>query len=118
MAREWETVVMVNIDYLIRRSRLTLESLSRVTSIPKSTLNRWRTGETKPGPENLLKFCEFFNVTLDDIYKKDIRPIRGKNFVTKKIVGQIKRTPENLPTQKSKSPNRDCFQLGLFCMEE
>lgn len=113
--REWETLFMVNVEYLIRKSKLTLESISGRSGIPRQTLQRWSVQKCNPGIESVLKFCDFFNVTAEEIFTKDLRPIRKHSFGFKLLMGNIKNSSESLPDQKkNKGPKFESNQLGLF----
>ena len=67
-----------NLKYLIDKENLSLNQLSRRTSINKSTLHNYLNGVLPQGLIALIKISHFFKIPLEElIFKKE------ENFVTK-----------------------------------
>jgi transcriptional regulator with XRE-family HTH domain len=53
--------------------KLTQAELADRLQAKRCTLAKWETGEASPRINNIRKIAEFFNVSLDDLYKDDKR---------------------------------------------
>jgi transcriptional regulator with XRE-family HTH domain len=61
-----------NINYLLSKSADKLQIISNKLGIKSSLLSNIKNGRSFPSYEVLLKFSEIFNVSIDDLIKKDI----------------------------------------------
>ena len=53
------------------RLKLSKKELSKELGVAPSTVSGWENGEYAPGADTLIKLCDLFKITLDDIYGKN-----------------------------------------------
>ena len=56
---------------LRKDKNLTQEQLAEILGISRENISRWENGVTEPSRENLIKFADLFNVTLDYLLNRD-----------------------------------------------
>lgn len=61
-----------NLKFLIRRSGITQKALGREIGKERGAVNSYFTGKALPPVDVLLKICEFFGLTLDEIVRTDL----------------------------------------------
>lgn len=74
-----------NIKYLRNRKKWSQASLAEQLDVPRSSLSDYERGHTFPGIDCLVKICEIFDVSLDDLVRtqlshKDLEIIRNKDL--------------------------------------
>ena len=62
-----------NIKLLRKRRRLSQEELATELNIKRSSLSGYEIGSSEPNFETLLKFSEYFNVSIDKLLKQDLK---------------------------------------------
>mgnify|MGYP003636406880 CR=1 FL=1 len=66
-----------NIQLLRKRRNLSQADLSKELQIKRSSLSGYEIGNTEPNFENLLKFSDFFNISIDKLLKSDLNRLSG-----------------------------------------
>ncbi|MCB9352595.1 MAG: helix-turn-helix transcriptional regulator [Lewinellaceae bacterium] len=61
-----------NIKHLRQEHRLTQEDLASQIDKSKGNISAYEKGKILPPVDVIIKFCEIFNVSLDDIIHKDL----------------------------------------------
>lgn len=76
-----------NLKELIKRRSVSLTKVSKETGVPMSTLSEWTAGREPKISEALLKICDFFGVSLEELVlsSKD-RKSNGKSMVWQNIL--------------------------------
>lgn len=46
--------------------------VSKATNIPASTFTDWKTGKSKPKLEKLIRIAEYFEVSVEELIKKEV----------------------------------------------
>lgn len=64
-----------NIQLLRKRKNLSQADLSKELGIKRSSLSGYEIGNAEPGFENLLKFSEFFNISIDKLLKINLKKL-------------------------------------------
>lgn len=64
-----------NIQYLRKRRKISQADLSTELNIKRSSLSGYELGNTEPSFENLLKFSDFFKVSIDKLLRLDLRKV-------------------------------------------
>ena len=59
--------------------KLSQVKLAEILSTQQSSINRYETGQSTPGPETLLKYADYFDVSLDYIFARTDNP-QGKLY--------------------------------------
>lgn len=68
-----KTFTVENILKLLRENNLTEYDISRILELSSSVLSQWKSGRQQPGIEVLIKFANFFNVSLDYLCGREIQ---------------------------------------------
>lgn len=64
-----------NLKYLREKKGMTQESFaSMIGEIGQKAVSKWETGEREPELSRLIKIAKFFDVSIDDLLLKDLRP--------------------------------------------
>lgn len=58
-----------NIKALRLAHKYTLRTLSIKVGVSFTTLNQWELGKKQPRINHLIRFCEIFNVKVEDLWK-------------------------------------------------
>jgi transcriptional regulator with XRE-family HTH domain len=61
-----------NLKFLRKRSGRSQEEVSSSLDIKRTTLSGYENGSAEPNSENLLKLCDYYQVTLDDLFRIDL----------------------------------------------
>lgn len=61
-----------NIRFIRKKHNLTLEQFGKIIDLKKATISSLETGTTGISIEALIKIHDFFGVSLDDLFFKDI----------------------------------------------
>lgn len=63
-----------NLKYLREQKDLSQRELSDVLGFSSSAVTMWEQGRRSPDIETIIKLAEYFNITLDELVRKDLRP--------------------------------------------
>ncbi|HIF49576.1 MAG TPA: LexA family transcriptional regulator [Cytophagales bacterium] len=69
-----------NIRFLRKKKGWTQEMFSKKIGIKRSLVGAYEEGRSDPRLNNLLKICDTFNISLDNILKKDVSILSEKNY--------------------------------------
>ena len=69
-----------NIRFLRKKRGWTQEMFSKKIGIKRSLVGAYEEGRSDPRLNNLLKICDTFNISLDNILKKDVSVLSKKNY--------------------------------------
>tara|TARA_B110000014_G_scaffold29418_1_gene18399 strand:+ start:216 stop:980 length:765 start_codon:yes stop_codon:yes gene_type:complete len=69
-----------NIRYLRKKKGWTQEMFSKKVGIKRSLVGAYEEGRSDPRLNNLLKMCDLFDISLDNILKKDVSTLSLKNY--------------------------------------
>ncbi len=61
-----------NIKYIRKKKNLSQAKLGEMIGVSQPTINRWENKSDSPTIDNLLKFCDVFNIWLGDLVCKDL----------------------------------------------
>ena len=61
-----------NLKFLLKEKNLTKIQLSKELNITRQAINDWTSNNVYPVYDNLIKLSEIFNVSIDDLLKKDL----------------------------------------------
>ena len=73
-------ILASNLTMLRKHNNLTQIEIAAQLQYSDKTISKWETGEIIPSLENLIKLCDIYNVTLDEI----THPISQEKLVGKK----------------------------------
>lgn len=63
-----------NIKCLREKKGLNQQKLADVFRLSRATIGNWENGERTPDIETIIKLSEYFEITLDELVLKDLRP--------------------------------------------
>ena len=69
-----------NIRFLRKKRGWTQEMFSKKIGIKRSLVGAYEEGRSDPRLNNLLKICDTFNISLDNILKKDVSILSERNY--------------------------------------
>ncbi len=61
-----------NLHYLRKRDKVTQEDLADRLCVSRQSVSKWETGEAYPETDKLIALSDIFNVSLDDLLRKDL----------------------------------------------
>lgn len=64
-----------NVQFLRKRRKISQEDLSNELNVKRSSLSGYELGNSEPNFETLLRFSEFFRISLDKLLKIDLRAV-------------------------------------------
>lgn len=64
--------VRANIETVIASSHLTKTAIAEYLEVTPACITNWVKGRNSPDLEKLIKFCEMFDLSLDDIYSDEL----------------------------------------------
>jgi len=101
--------VIEKVDYLIKRLNINERQFAKKFRIRKGVINKWRTGEALPRPENLKYLCEQFNLSMADFMDDGSTLDTQGGYADEHIIlGKIKK---NEPESASEDfPHEDNFR--------
>ena len=70
-----------NIRFLRKKKGWTQEKFSKKIGIKRSLVGAYEEGRSDPRLNNLLKMCEIFEISLDNILKKDVSNLEEDNYL-------------------------------------
>lgn len=62
--------------------KLSQEKMGRLVGMKQSSVNRYESGQSDPSPETLLRYADYFGVSLDYIFGRTDKP-QGKLYECK-----------------------------------
>ncbi len=68
-----------NLKYLRKTNSLSQQGLSEIMSIPRTTLGDYERGYTEPNMETLVKFAQYYKVSIDDLLKTKLQYGEGNS---------------------------------------
>lgn len=68
-----QTYISTNIKYLRTQKKMTQQQLAKVVGKGYTAVGNWETGIREPYAIDLSNLANFFNVSIDDLIKKDMR---------------------------------------------
>ena len=68
-----QTYISTNIKHLRALRGLTQEQLSKVSNKGYTAIGNWEKGIREPSAVDLANLANYFNVSIDDLIKKDLR---------------------------------------------
>lgn len=68
-----QTYISTNIKYLRITRGVTQEQLAKVCNKGYTAIGNWEKGIREPSAVDLANIANFFNVSIDDLIKKDLR---------------------------------------------
>ena len=71
-----------NIRFLRKKKGWTQEKFSKKIGIKRSLVGAYEEGRSDPRLSNLLKMCEVFQISLDNILKKDVSLLHEKKYLS------------------------------------
>ena len=76
-----------NISFLIEDKGLSLHIVSTKSGVNKSTLHNYINGVLPQGLSALLKLCDYFDVTLEDlVFSKNYQSKKQKSLMSPKVM--------------------------------
>ena len=72
------TFIGQNLRYLRRRKGLTQDWASNQLDMPRSTLSGYENGIAQPPLDMLVKFSEYFDISIDSLVKLDLTELHEK----------------------------------------
>ena len=70
-----------NIRFLRKKKGWTQEKFSKKIGIKRSLVGAYEEGRSDPRLSNLLKMCEVFSISLDNILKKDVSALPEAQYL-------------------------------------
>ena len=64
-----------NISFLRKRKHISQADLAQELEIKRSSLSGYELGNSEPNFENLLKFSDFFKISIDKLLRVDLQTI-------------------------------------------
>jgi transcriptional regulator with XRE-family HTH domain len=68
-----KTFISTNIKHLRLSKGITQQQLAKVCNKGNTAVNNWEKGIREPNAVDLANIANFFNVSIDDLIKKDLR---------------------------------------------
>ena len=75
-----------NLKFLRNLNELTQEELASIVNYSFRTVSKWETGEAIPSYENLQIISKTFNVSIDDLMRKDLSIAKDFHKYSSKII--------------------------------
>tara|TARA_B110000090_G_C13345116_1_gene432687 strand:+ start:301 stop:741 length:441 start_codon:yes stop_codon:yes gene_type:complete len=72
-------LIRENIEYLIKKNRLKLLEFGKILGVSMAVAGTYKNGRAKPSYETLLVLSDKFNISCDDLLKKDLSKEEGSN---------------------------------------
>lgn len=63
-----------NLKYLREQRSVNQNELAEILGVVQATIGNWEAGRREPELSMIVQLAEYFNVTLDDLVLKDLRP--------------------------------------------
>ena len=81
-----EYYISNNLKFLRKINELSQDDLARIVNYSFRTISKWETGESIPSYDNLQILSKSFNVSVDDLMKKDLTLANDFNEFSSKII--------------------------------
>lgn len=75
-----------NLKFLRRINGLSQEELADIVNYSFRTISKWETGESIPSYDNLQVLSKTFNVSIDDLMKKDLSVVRDFHKFSSRLI--------------------------------
>lgn len=79
-----------NLKFLRKINNLSQEDLAKIVNYSFRTVSKWETGESMPSYDNLVTLSNFFNVSIDDLMKKQLSTIKDYHRYSTKLIDNEK----------------------------
>jgi len=76
---ELRTIIGNNLAKLRKSRKLTQDQLAAKLNYSDKAISKWEHATSLPSIENLYEICQFFDVTLDDLTKSDLKLYEGRD---------------------------------------
>lgn len=97
------TLLNNNISFLIDKNRFNQDEIAELLDVSRGMISSWIRGKASPKYDKLLLISEKFNVSCDDLLKKDLSKEKG-------VVGLVGAAP--IPTVVLESLAEDDLQYN------
>lgn len=67
-----------NLEHLRKSAKLSQEDFAYKLGVSRQAVSKWESGAAYPETEKILKMCDIFNCSLDELMKDDIAQIRSE----------------------------------------
>ncbi len=67
-----------NLEHLRKSAKLSQEDFAYKLGVSRQAVSKWESGSAYPETEKILKMCDIFNCSLDELMKDDIAQIRSE----------------------------------------
>lgn len=67
-----------NLEHLRKSANLSQEDFAYKLGVSRQAVSKWESGAAYPETEKILKMCDIFNCTLDELMKDDVAQIRSE----------------------------------------
>lgn len=94
-----------NLKFLRKRAGLNIAELGKWLGVSRATVGNYENGSTEPSHDTIIKISEYFTVSLDDLFSKDLSkysssmklltPTNTKEKQDGKSNGQVRTISEN-----------------------
>jgi DNA-binding XRE family transcriptional regulator len=64
-----------NLKYLRMKSKETQKDISEFLGVSEMTVSRYENGDSEPDIETVIKLSEHYNLSIDDLLLKELRPL-------------------------------------------
>jgi transcriptional regulator with XRE-family HTH domain len=64
-----------NLKYLRMKSKETQKDISEFLGVSEMTVSRYESGDSEPDIETVIKLSEHYNLSIDDLLLKELRPL-------------------------------------------
>jgi transcriptional regulator with XRE-family HTH domain len=68
-----EIFISSNLKYLRKRANLSQKKIAELCNKKNTAVSNWEKGFREPSTIDLVTICKFFDVSIDDFVKKDLR---------------------------------------------
>lgn len=100
MEQNIEKIISQNLIELRKSKNLKQSELSSEIGYSDKTISRWENGTSMPDISTLVKICEFYSVSIEDIIKENA----------------VKKAPENVKKQNTEKMINDYSMMALSCL--
>ena len=69
-----------NLKFLRKRKKVSQEEIATKLGLTRSTYSGYENGVAEPNLENLVKFAEFFSISLDKLVKQDLSKLNDRDL--------------------------------------
>ena len=80
--------IHANIRYYREKSGMLQSDLGKLLGISAQAISKWEVGRSEPDIESILKMCDLFNITADELLGRDDKQTKADGDV-EKMVSQL-----------------------------